>query len=97
MNKKRYLNGYRRTETTILYDRGIIKLLINQEFSDKEFTTSDIYYHFNNNWNKSKFGSIFNDLKALTKTGFLNYRIGLRKSGRNQILREGAIYTLNKN
>lgn len=75
-------------------EREAIKKHIIDNFQDKEFTTSDVFYSMNSSWNKKIFGKFFVALKEFTKEGFLQYKIGMRKSGKDPYPRKGAIYTI---
>jgi len=79
-------------------ERESVKRIIKQKFSDQEFTAGDLYYSIENNWNKSKFGTLFNTLRNLTREKFLKYE--LRKRGspflKSERQRYGAVFSLNK-
>lgn len=74
-----------------------IKKEIILHFSDKKFTTGDIYYSMNSKFSRSEFGKFFNALRHFTKTGFLRYSMKVRGSPTIDAptKRRGAVYTLN--
>ena len=75
-----------------------IKDLILKNYSNREFTIGDVYYDFNDGFNKSIFGTVRNAVVKLSKEGFLDYRMAFRGVPRlnseNQI--KGAIFKIRK-
>jgi Fe2+ or Zn2+ uptake regulation protein len=80
----------------MLVDRERVLEVIRQKFVNKDFTMGDIYYALETTWNKSKFGSIFNTIKAFTQQGILTYEmklVGTPTFG-SPHKRHGAVYRL---
>ena len=76
----------------------LVKNVIKEQFTDKKFTTGDLYYAIEPNFNKSKFGTIRNLLVKLSKEGFISYKMTFRgiPHFNSKEKRYGAVYTLNK-
>ena len=86
----------RRTIEKMVIDRDIIKKIVLDNFSDKDFVLSDVYYMLHKTKTKSSMTSMFNDFRALVLSKFLSYRIKKRRAGINQGNKFGAVYRLNK-
>lgn len=75
-----------------------VKNIIEKKFKEKKFTTGDIYYSIEKNYDKSKLGTIRNILVKLTKEKYLSYVIEVRGSPHynSEKKKIGATYTLQK-
>lgn len=75
-----------------------VKDIIQKNFKNRKFTTGDIYYSIENNYDKSKFGAIRNIIVRLTKEKYLDYIIEVRGSPHfdSENKRKGASYSLLK-
>ncbi|GAG55558.1 unnamed protein product [marine sediment metagenome] len=56
----------------------------------------DVFYAIETAWNKAKFGSLFNTIKAFTREGILTYKMKLTGTplSSSKTKRTGAVYTL---
>lgn len=75
-----------------------VKNIIQKNFINKKFTTGDIYYSVERNYDKSKFGTIRNIIVKLTKEKYLDYIIEVRGSPHyiSEKKRKGATFTFKK-
>lgn len=75
-----------------------VKNIIKKKFKEKKFTTGDIYYSIEIDYDKSKFGTIRNILVKLTREKYLSYVIEVRGSPHYNSEKKikGATYTLKK-
>ncbi len=75
-----------------------VKDIIQKNFKNRKFTTGDIYYAFEEVYDKSKFGTIRNIVVRLTKEKFLDYTIEVRGSPHyySENKKEGASYSILK-
>jgi hypothetical protein len=75
-----------------------VKDIIQKNFKNRKFTTGDIYYSIEKNYDKSKFGTIRNIIVSLSKEKYLDYIIEVRGSPHydSEDKKKGASYSLLK-